>query len=347
MTTHRKLMIYVAGIALVLGLAPLVAQDDGTNPDPGEQRQDRQQLREQIRDRIHQDPALDPQQRQRMEQNLERCLRLGLDDAQVEALFPMDGREGQNQARHMLQWQERVMTATEEGLAEDLLTDKLREGRMKGVDPAAIDGAMDRLQQHLRLAHREMTRAVEGGVSPSPDTATERQLQRGMAMDLWRGLHEEDLEHLRERAHERARDESCSMVDLAAAAETTTEFVESGVERRRSREMAGAAIAQGIPAREIREMGHVVRVAAQRNGPPEDMVNWLENRLRHGQSMDGLVREMMHHGWLGPRDMSGPGGNSPVDNVIGGPGRHGDGQGDGPTGDGHNGGGQSGSGNGN
>jgi hypothetical protein len=39
--------------------------------------------------------------------------------------------------------------------------------------------------------------------------------------------------------------------------------------------------------------------------------------------MDGMVREMMHQGWLGPRDMSGPGGNSPVDNVIGGPGRHG------------------------
>ena len=135
MTTHRKLMIYVAGIALILGLVPVAAQDSDTTPDPGEQPQHRQQLREQIRERIHQDPALDPQQRQRMEQNLERCLRLGLDDAQVEALFPMDGREGPNQARHMLQWQERVMTATEEGLAEDLLTDKLREGRMKGVDP--------------------------------------------------------------------------------------------------------------------------------------------------------------------------------------------------------------------
>lgn len=345
MTTHRKLMIYVAGIALILGLVPVAAQDSDTTPDPGEQPQHRQQLREQIRERIHQDPALDPQQRQRMEQNLERCLRLGLDDAQVEALFPMDGREGPNQARHMLQWQERVMTATEEGLAEDLLTDKLREGRMKGVDPEAIDGAMNRLQQHLRLAHREMTRAVDGGVAPSPDAATERQLQRGMAMDLWRGLHEEDLEHLRERAHERARDGSCSMVDLAAAAETTTELVESGVERRRSREMAGAAIEQGVPAREIREMGQVVRVAARHNGPPEEMVDWLENRLRYKQSMEGLVREMMHHGWLGPRDMSGPGGNSPVDNVIGGPGRHGGGSGDGPGGDGPHDGGQHGNGN--
>jgi hypothetical protein len=347
MKTHRKLMIYVAGFALALGLAPVSAQDDGTPPDPGEQPQHRQQVREQIRERINQDPALDSQQRQRMEQNLERCLRLGLDDAQVEAMFPLEGREGQIQARHMLQWQERVMASAEEGLAEDLLTDKLREGRMKGVDASAIDGAMDRLQQHLRLAHREMTRAAEGGVTPSPDAATERQLQRGMAMDLWRGLHEEDLEHLGERARGRARDGSCSMVDLAAAAETTTEFVESGVERLRSREMVGAAIEQGVPAREIREMGHVVRVASRRNGPPEEMIDWLENRLRHRQTMDGLVREMMHHGWLGPRDMSGPGGNSPVDNVIGSPGRHGDGSGDGTGGDGPHGGGQQGNGNGN
>ena len=323
MTTNRKLMICLAGIALVLGLIPAAAQGDGTNPDPGDQPQERQRLREQIRERIQQDPALDPQQRQRMEQNLERCLKLGLGDDQVEAMFPAAGRESKTASRHMLQWQERVMTAAEAGLAEDLLTDKLREGRMKGVDASAIDGAMDRLQQNLRLAHREMTRAVEDGVAPSPDAATKRQLQRGMAMDLWRGLQEGDLEHLREQARERARDGSCSMVDLAAAAETTTDLVESGIEHQRSREMSGEAIRQGFTAREIREMGHVVRVASRHGGPPEDMVDWLQNRLRYGESMEGLVREMMHHGWLGPRDMSGPGGNSPVDNVIGGPGRHG------------------------
>ena len=204
---------------------------------------------------------------------------------------------------------------------------------MKGVDPASIDRAMDRLQQHLRAAHREMNRAIEGGVTASPDVATARQLQRGIAMDLWRGLHEEDLEQLQLRARERARVRNCSMVDLAAAAETTTDLIESGVERRRSREMTGAADEQGYSAREIREMGHVVRVAARHGGPPEDMVGWMENRLRYGDSMEGMVREMMHHGWLGPRDMSGPGGNSPVDNVLGGPGYHGGGQGGDPGGD--------------
>jgi hypothetical protein len=348
MKTNRKLTICLAGIALVLGLIPVAAQEDGTDPGPGDQPQERQRLREQIRERIQQDPALDPQQRARMEQNLERCLRLGLDDEQVAALFPMSDREGQTAARHMLQWQERVMTAAEAGLAEDLLTDKLREGRMKGVDPTAIDGAMDRLQQHLRLAHREMTRAVEDGVTPSPDGTTERQLQRGMAMGLWRGLNEQDLEHLREQARVRARDGSCSMVDLAAAAETTTDLVENGIGHERSREMTGAAIQQGFTAREIRELGHVVRVAARRGGPPEEMVDWLQNRLRYGESMDGLVREMMHHGWLGPRDMSGPGGNSPVDNVIGGPGRHGSGPGGDPgSGNGSSGNGSNGSGSGN
>jgi hypothetical protein len=336
MTVNRKLIIGLAGIALVLGLFPVVAQDDGGDPDPGEQPQDRHRLREQVRERIEQDPSLDPQQRERMQQNLERCLRLGLRDDQVEALFPIAGRQGETPSRHMLQWQERVMTAAEAGLAEDLLTDKLLEGRMKGVDETAIDRAMERLEHHLQAAHREMTRAVEDGVAASPNAATERQLQRGMAMDLWRGLHEEDLEHLRERARERARDGSCSMVDLAAAAETTTDLVESGVERLRSREMTGSAIDQGYSAREIREMGHVVRVTARHGGPPEEMVDWMQNRLRYGESMEGMVREMMHHGWLGPRDMSGPGGSSPVDNVIGGPGRHGSGPG-GDTGGGDHG----------
>jgi len=204
--------------------------------------------------------------------------------------------------------------------------------------------AGDHPQQHLRAAHREINRAVEGGVSPSPDAGTARRLQRGIAMDLWRGLHEEDLEQLQLRARERAQVRNCSMIDFAAAAETTTELIESGIERQRSREMTGTAVEQGYSAREVREMGHAVRVAARRGGPPEDMVAWLENRLRHGESMDGMVREMMHHGWLGPRDMSGPGGNSPVDNVIGGPGRHGNGPGGDPGGN-NPGNGNSGSGN--
>lgn len=327
MTVNRKLMIGLVGVALVLGLAPAAAQDDGAPAGSHQQSQDRSRLREQVRERIAQDPSLDAGQRERMQQNLERCLSLGLGDKQIEALFPIEGPHGETPSRHMLRWQEQVMAAAEAGLAEDLLTDKLLEGRMKGVDGMSIDRAMDRLQGHLATAHREMARAVADGVAAGPDDATDRQLQRGMAMDLWRGLHEEDLEQLRERARERARDGSCSMVDLAAAAETTTDLIESGLERARSREMTGAAIAQGYSAREIRELGHVVRVTARRGAPPEEMVEWLENRLRYGASMEGMVREMMHHGWLGPRDMSGPGGSSPVDNVIGGPGRHGSGDG--------------------
>jgi len=328
-------MACIAVITLLSGWVPGLAQDDDADAPPGAQAQEREQLRQQIRDRIQQDPTLDPQLRERLEQHLERCLRLGLHDDQIETLFPLQGGESPARTRQMLQWQERVMTAAEEGLAEDLLTDKLREGRMKGVADQAIDQAMDRLQQQLRVAQREMSRAVEEGVEPSPDAAAERQLQRGMAMDLWRGLHEEDLEHLREQARDRARDADCSMVDLAAAVETTTDLVESGIDREQSRELAGSAISRGYSAREIRELGNAVRLAAKRGGPPEEMVQWLQNRLRYGESMDGMVREMMHQGWLGPRDMSGPGGHSPVDNVIGGPGRHG---GDGGGGSGSTGG---------
>ena len=161
-------MICLAGIVFVLGLPPAMAQG-GDAPDSGEQSQERRQLREQIQERIHQDPSLEPQQRERMQNYLEQCLSLGLRDDQIEALFPMDGEGSRTRSRHMLQWQERVMTAAEAGLAEDLLTDKLREGRMMGADAAAIDQVMERLPVEypggvLRLRPRWVTRSVRDRV---------------------------------------------------------------------------------------------------------------------------------------------------------------------------------------
>jgi hypothetical protein len=157
-------------------------------------------------------------------------------------------------------------------------------------------------------------------------------------MNMWRGLREDDLDQLRVQARDRARERDCSTVELAAAAETATDLIDSGIGHDQATDVMGAALKQGYSAREMRELGHAVRVTAQRGGPPEEMVGWVQSRLRSGDPMQRMVREMMNHGWLGPRDMSGPGGNSPVDNVVGGPGRHGGGDRDGG---GHQGGGNS------
>jgi hypothetical protein len=303
---------------------PAAAQQSSTDPE---------QLRDRIRDRIRTADGMDDAQRLRMENHLERCLRLGLTDDQVEGLFPMAGPGNGMTATHMLRTQERILAGAESGLAVDLLAGKLREGRMKGASPEAIEGAMARMEEHLRFTHRLMRHSVEDGVTPSGNAETERHLQRGMALNMWRGLHEGDLEHLREQARLRARDGSCSTTELAAAAETTTSLIEQGFDRQRSREMLGLGLSQGYTAEEMRRIAAMAQA-----GPPEEVLAWLEEHVQQGTQVEEMMRRMMRHGWMGPGDMHGHGGHSPVDDVIGGPWRHGGQQqmgGDGSSDSGH------------
>jgi len=258
-----------------------------------------------------------------MENQLERCLRLGLSDDQVEGLFPMPGAGNGMTAANMLRMQERVMAAAEAGLPVDLLADKLREGRMKGAAADAIEAAVVRMEEHARVAQREMRRAVEEGITPHGEEHAERHLQRGLALDMWRGLHEGDLVHLREQARLRARDGSCSTTELAAAAETTTALIEQGLDRQRSREMLGSGLQQGYTAEEMRRLGAMAQAAHRRGGPPEEVLELMEEQVQEGMQLEEMMRQMMRHGWMGPGDMQGHGAHSPVDDVIGGPGHHG------------------------
>jgi hypothetical protein len=323
MSQHRFFVSILTLMVVAAVWIPAAAQQGSTDPE---------QLRDRIRDRIRAEDGMDDALRLRMENHLERCLRLGLTDDQVEGLFPMAGPGNGMTAAHMLRMQERILAAAESGLAVDLLAGKLREGRMKGAAPDAIEGAMARMEEHLRFAHRLMQRSTEEGVTPSGNEETERHLQRGMALNMWRGLHEGDLEHLREQARLRARDGSCSTTELAAAAETTTSLIEQGLDRRRSREMLGQGLRQGYTAEEMRRVATMAQA-----GPPEEVLAWLEEHVGQGTGLEQMMQMMMRRGWMGPGDVPGHGAHSPVDDVIGGPWRHGGGQqmgGDGSSGQG-------------
>jgi hypothetical protein len=279
-------------------------------------------LHERIQSRIQESPALDAGQREKMERNLERCLHLGMRDYQVEGLFPMPGEHGRMDPAQLLDMQERVLASADSGLPAGLLADKIREGRMKGVAPDVLAGVMQRLETHMSVAHREMGLAVAEGVTPTGNEKAERHLQRGLALDMWRGLHEEDLEQIREHASQRAMHMSCSTIDLAAAAETATELIEQGIEPARARDMVGMGLDQGYSAQEMRQIGQMAMNSTKHGAPPEETLRWMEHQMHNGAQTDEMMRQMMQHGWLGPRDMYGPGGCSPVDDVMGGPGHH-------------------------
>jgi hypothetical protein len=327
----QETILHSLGLALLTGLllaaSGATAQDEPVRqrdrdqdqvqaPDRDQlQDQTRDQLRDRLRDRIDQDTSLGDQDRARLRQHLRDCLASDLETSQVEALFTAPAGKGLGS---MLQIQERIVAMSREGLPADLVAEKLREGRMKGASEAALEGALHRMEENVQRAHRFFENAHQDGVAAAQENATQRQLMRGVALNLWRGLETGDLEQLRERARQRLRNHACDGIDLAAASETACQLHELGIARQRAVTLAGEALENGYTAREMRQLGWALMAAKMRGGPPEDVVGRLEQGLRHGETMDGMFQHMMQNGWMGDGDGHHGGGTGPVDDVIGG-----------------------------
>jgi hypothetical protein len=302
-----------------------------------------------VRERIERTEGLNEQQRQQMRENLEQCRRLGFDGDDIDGLFQPGDGDGGEAWIHALRRQERVLAMAREGMPADLVVDKLQEGRRKGAREDAIERVLQRMEARIRIAHRQMSAAREQGVTTAGDAAIERDLVRGVALDLWRGLEEGDLVQLRERARERIQKHDCTTLELAAASETATQLREQGMVRTQAVELAGEALRQGYTAQEMRQLGWIA-AAAKSNGAEADQIQArLRERLGEGEPLGDMIQHMHQWGWMGPGDEhGGHGQNSPVDDHIGGhQGGQGGGQGgDDPGGQGGSGGSGSGSGNG-
>ena len=273
--------------------------------------------RDQYRDRIDQDAGLNEAQRDRMRTRLQDCEDAGLSGDQLDALYPEGGSQYSPEAR--LRMQERVLELAREGQPVDLLCEKIGEGEMKRAREQDVEKAVQRMGEYVGEAHRYMEQAKGDGVAGLDDAANERHLQRGLAMNMWRGLEEGELEQLRTQARERLRGGSCDLTDLSAAAETATELKEMGVGSDRALGLCGEALRQGYAAEDMRGLGHMV-MAAHKNGESGDeMCDQLQDRVRDHEGIGDMHQHMMQNGWMGPESMGhGYGGGSPVDDVMGG-----------------------------
>jgi hypothetical protein len=144
-------------------------------------------------------------------------------------------------------------------------------------------------------------------------------------------MFEVGLEDLREQARLRLRDGACGVEDMAWASEIATRLHEEGVELNESVRFAGEALRRGYRAPQMRELRFMV--AARRGDHPMDgFLADMEHCLSETMAVGDMYNYMMQHGWMGPGDMHSPGGQHWMDDVGGGPGRHGE------MGDGHHGG---------
>jgi hypothetical protein len=244
--------------------------DEAGNP---LQQRDRDQIQELIRARIDREGSMSEDERSRMRENLRECAALGLHDKDLETLFPGGPGRGRITTETMLRNQERVLTMARQGLSAELVVQKFREGRLKGATDEMLEGAIHRIETNTRTAHRAMNRARDDGITPHPDPAMERRLMHGVALDLWRGLRDEDLDHLHEYARVRSRNGTCTTLDLAAAAETATQLRELGVEGERATRFAGEALREGYNARDVRGFGLMMMAAHMHGEHAEDVLS--------------------------------------------------------------------------
>ena len=309
----------LAVIAMLTGIA--LAQTQGStarNREREEIRSAAQEpagdaLRDRIRDRIEKEEGLQDNEREQLRQNLAECKQLGLNDETVAALF-----DGSEPLQKQLRNQERVLAMAKEGLPYEPVMQKFQEGRRKGVNDEALDGACARMEEQVRAANRIMERARERGVTPG-DADAERRRTGEMAMQMWRGLNEQDGDQLCERARLRLRDGSCTTEDLTAAAETAAKLKEMGIEHRRAVEFAGEALQQGYSAREMRQLSWMVMTAHVHGGPRNEVLDTLERGMRGQREFASMMQEMWQHGWMGPADEQGRHGHGGgIDDATGG-----------------------------
>lgn len=344
----RRLAILAAGAALFCGIdAPCPTASSGQTPDPlrdreqlrdGEQLRDREQIRNRLQLTIGADPALDEGQRLQMREHLEACFAHGFSADQLESLFST-GREDGWTAQERLRLQHRIRSAAEADLPVELLVGKLAEARSKGVAAAALEGALTRIEQHLRTAQQVMNQAAGDGVAPAGDQPRHRRLVQEMAQHMWRGMDEDGLRQLREQARRRVREGGCSLEDLTAASAMATSLRELGVQRDRALRLAGDALRNGYQARQMHEL-RLMAAASERADGVRPFLDDLEGCLSEGMQYRETHRHMMQAGWLGPGEMHSPGGAHPGGDLGGGGPGGGSGGGSGGGGGGGGGGGR-------
>ncbi|MEJ2721459.1 MAG: hypothetical protein P8181_10025, partial [bacterium] len=276
-------------------------------------------LRQRIQERIKNEDGLNDQEREQLRQHLRDCGELGLDDAVVGALID-EGEPLRSQIRN----QKRILEMKREGLPIEPVMTKLQEGRRKGASDEVVEKVCARMEANVRTANRFLARAREDGVTPGDNEAEQRRT-REMAMNMWRGLNEGDMEQLRERARLRLREGSCTTEDLAAAAGVASRYEEMGIGREQALRLAGAALQNGYSAGEIHQLRLMVLTAHMHGAPSDAVLDTLENELRNQHQLAQMFQQMWQHGWMGPADEhGGRGGHSPGDDMGGGgPGSHG------------------------
>ena len=321
----KSVLLAVLVVILLAGILPwtnpAVAQDQD-DPAQVRSRQEARNtvqepkgeaLQQRIRDRIEKEDGLQTQERQQLREHLGECQKLGLDDTDVAVLF-----DEAQPLRKQLKIQERVLSMIREGLPAEPVMSKLQEGRRKGVADEVLEKVCTQMENHVRTADRVIKQARQDGLAAGDPDAEPKHV-REMAMHMWRGLDEDDLNQLRERARLRLRDGSCSTEDLTVASETAAKLKEMGIEQKRAVKLAGEALKHGYTAKEMRQLGWMVMTAQMHGGQHSEVLAMLEDDIRNQYQLGQMMQQMRQQGWMGPADeQGGHGGKNPMDDMTGG-----------------------------
>jgi hypothetical protein len=297
----RALALASPSLVLVLILATSAGRAQATAEAPGET--ERNLLITRLEAGVESLDDLDTAQRSRMHGNLHSFLDAGLEPNRLVGLFPAT-EQPHLPGPEALRAQEVVHDALAAGLPTDLILAKVQEGCRKRVPPARVADAAFRMGESLRVAADFLQTATRSGVE---DRAGPPHGWVGnVALNLWGGLTDQDLDQLHQKAVGRVRAGGCTVEELVAASDCAASLFNIGAAHDQAVEIAGEALDSGMTPAQMREMSALMAIA-QLEAPVDDVLTAVRDRLGEGVGSREIAEHLLRAGWLGPTDVPGAG----------------------------------------
>ena len=207
--------------------------------------------------------------------------------------------QNQFELQHMLQAQNIVMNAHQQGLPVKPITDKAYEGMVKQVRAAAIVRAMQNVRSRYAFAYSQAALLTQS-------SKDQKQLGNRLAASLSAGLNKEDAKRIMSQLQERAQIMYQTRAH-ALSVETlnmTRDMARLGVSSTETANGVSQALQQGYTAAKMKQI-HNSFMSQARHGAANDFAKSYFQALRNGQ---GTPLPGVGHGGSGGQGVSGSSG---------------------------------------
>lgn len=201
---------------------------------------------------------------------------------------------------------EQVTKAGEKGLPTEPLTNKVKEGLAKGVEPKRIDAVLRQLVTHFESAHEILQESTAKGMVDAAQGNRQRALE-GLAEALSRGATAEEVRELAKTTQ--GTGAKVSQEALASGAKSLALLKEAKIPMKDGAALVAEGLRQGYRSTELADLAREIK----RRGPEFQQgrlnLQHIRDQVSKGQRADRIFRDSDRGGSGGGDRMDRSGGS--------------------------------------